>query len=443
MIYSQKTGSAINESSGGLTEKELESAAKKYQDVSLGQIKDPDMIKDSDHTIGGKNNYVIKPEEITSKFTADAKICADAKKDLATAQKNKSIFNINNEAYAALDLSDIERSDEFKEIMYEYMDLEDDTTKKVMFALNEAEQDRMGVSLTSRLYEAIIDRVDDIDFGEIPRTRGDITKLPNYSSLKECHALMTSTLKHFKEGEAPIRTLATALSNIESRTKLWTRAYGLNVEFPMVIYNTMVLAIVQATAYMISMCVDYIKSPTAEKFDIVIDRSALNKSKDHMVFDSLDKFNAACANGSVDKAIDACLRENVKNFSGSVLALSSVGAIVVLLSIIPIIKELVFLFYYSRVKVADYFEAQSSLLEMNAYNLESGQTLVKTGQDARKVAEKQVNIAGKFRKIAEKIAVDNKSAESKATKEIVNDRKKFKADDVIDQAPDAMTSALF
>lgn len=447
MIYSQKTGELLNEGCStkpALSEKDLLSAASKYENDSLGHIDDPDMVKKTDHTIGkGEYGSMIKPEVNDCHFTSDAKIKAQAAKDEATAKKNRSIFQINNEAYMNLDLSDIERSPEFNEMIYEYMDLADDTTRKVLFAMNEAEQDKMGISLTSRLYEAIIDKVDDIDFGEIPRTRGNITKLPNYDSIKETHRLMVDTLKHFKEADAPVSTLIRAMSNIESRTNAWVRAYNLNVEFPMVIYNTIVLAIIQATSYMLSCCVDFIKSPTSDKFDIIIDRSRLNKSKDHMVFDSLEKFNAACEKGSVDKAIEACLRENVKNFSGSIMALAPIGAIIVLLSVIPIIKELIFLFYYSRVKVSDYFEAQSSLLEINAYNLESGQTMVRTGQDAKKIAEKQVTIAGKFRKISEKIAIDGKTAENQAGKALVADSKKLKADDVVSQCPDAMTSALF
>lgn len=447
MIYSNKTGSAINEYAGlsGFGANELEKAGNKYTNKELEHIKDADAGKTGTKKLLDDYTYdSIKPEVNNSKdFSADPTIVKKAKADETEAQKNKSIFRINESAYSQLDLSGIERTPEFNEMIYEYMDLEDNTTRKVLFAMNEAEQDRMGISLTSRLYETIIDRIDDIDFGEIPRTRGDITKLPNYGSLKDCIQLMTEVLKHYNEGSSQITTLVKAMNNIESRTKSWVRAYSLNIEFPMVIYNTIVLALIQSTTYMLSMCIDFIKSPTADKFDIVVDRGALNKSKDHMVFESLEKFNAACDKGAVDKCIEACLRENVKNFSGSLVALAPIGAIVAILAIIPCIKELVFLYYYSRVKVSDYFEAQSNILELNAYNIESGNGLVKTGQDAKKVAEKQVAVAAKFRTISEKIAVDNKSAERQASNALVSERKKLKADDVVSTAPDAITSALF
>ena len=356
--------------------------------------------------------------------------------------KNERKFKINEEAYHELDLSNIERSQDFNEFIYENFDLEDQTTRMVLFAMNEAEQDRVMLSMTSRLYDSIIDKVDDIDFGEIPSTRGDITKLSNYNKLKECMSLMKDMLKHFKEADKPVDILVEAISNIESRTNLWKRCYNLDIEFGMIIYNTIVLAIIESTSYILSMCVDFLKSPTSDSFEIVVDRGKLNKSKNHMLFESLEKFNSSCRKGQLDKAVEGCVKANVKNFSGGV-GLTIISVLAIIIAIIPIIKELVFLFYYTRVKASDYFEAQSNLLEINAYNLEAGDR-IRTGEDAKKIAEKQMAVAARFRKISNAIAVDAKTAESKASTALVNDRKKKAVvDDVVDVAPDAMTSALF
>ena len=356
--------------------------------------------------------------------------------------KNERKFKINEEAYHELDLSNIERSQDFNEFIYENFDLEDQTTRMVLFAMNEAEQDRVMLSMTSRLYDSIIDKVDDIDFGEIPSTRGDITKLSNYNKLKECMSLMKDMLKHFKEADKPVDILVEAISNIESRTNLWKRCYNLDIEFGMIIYNTIVLAIIESTSYILSMCVDFLKSPTSDSFEIVVDRGKLNKSKNHMLFESLEKFNNSCRKGQLDKAVEGCVKANVKNFSGGV-GLTIISVLAIIIAIIPIIKELVFLFYYTRVKASDYFEAQSNLLEINAYNLETGDR-IRTGEDAKKIAEKQMAVAARFRKISNAIAVDAKTAESKASTALVNDRKKKAVvDDVVDVAPDAMTSALF
>jgi hypothetical protein len=52
-------------------------------------------------------------------------------------------------------------------------------------------------------------------------------------------------------------------------------------------------------------------------------------------------------------------------------------------------------------------------------------------------------IATRFRKISDTLAVDAKSAEVKATKEISSSNKKFKADEVMDEVPDSAAAALF
>ena len=52
-------------------------------------------------------------------------------------------------------------------------------------------------------------------------------------------------------------------------------------------------------------------------------------------------------------------------------------------------------------------------------------------------------IATKFRKVSDFIAVDAKAAEVKATKEITSNKKKYKADEVLDEVPDSATAALF
>lgn len=357
------------------------------------------------------------------------------------APKERKI-KINNEAYRALDLSDIEMTDRFAKFISENMDMSDEVTRQCMFACNEAEQDRIMMSLTAKMYDALIDKADDIDFGEIPMSRGQMSKLSCYDKLQECMKLMYEMFKHFKENEAPLNTIMEAIRNVESREAIWKRAYNLNIELPMIMYNTTVMAIIDTIAYILAMCVDFIKSPGSDKFEVVIDKSRLIKSKNYMLYESLVKFNAACKNGSIDKAINACISNNVKNFVGGA-ALSIVGIVSFIVVVTGLLKEFVFTFYYSKVKISDKIEEISNMIELNAYNIESGDVMIKTGSDAHRVAEKQMAAATRFRKLANAIAIDGKTAEAKATNEIAKSKKKATADDVLDFAPDAVTSALF
>ena len=232
--------------------------------------------------------------------------------------------------------------------MEQYFDIEDNNTRKILLAVNEEDQNKVLVGLTSKLYESIIDKVDDIDFGEIPMSKGDITKLSNYQTLLECTETMTRLLIEFKQDTKPIDTIRTAIDNIMNSTHIWKRAFSGNIELPMVVYNTTVLAIIEATTYMISMCVEYIKVPSSDTFQITIDKSALAKTKGHMIFDNLVKFNDAYRKGQITNAMEYVIKENVKNFAGTTIGAGAalIGITALLFCIVPIIRELIFLFYY-------------------------------------------------------------------------------------------------
>lgn len=343
----------------------------------------------------------------------------------------------------------IYRSPEYTRAMNEFFNFADAETRKILLAVNEADQNKVLVSLTSKLYDNVVDKVDDIDFGEIEMTKGDIEKLPNFKTLHECLNNMARLLIEFKQDTKPVDTIAECVSNLYESKSMWTKAYAVNAELPMVTYNTMVLAVIEATSYMVSMCVEFIKSPSQDTMQILIDKSALTKSKGHMLFKNIELFNSAFNKGQVEKAMMHIIGENAKkkNFVG-IYGGIGVGAAVVgiaglLFCIIPLIRELIFLFYYNRVRISDFFEVQADLLQVNAYNVENNR-LDLTKEERKNISAKQMKTAEKFRKVSRAIAVEVSTAESKATKEVKNeDNKKYKASDIMEELPDSASSALF
>ena len=356
------------------------------------------------------------------------------------------------------DWRNIYRSDEYTRAMNEYFDITDRETRKVLLAVNEADQNKVLVSLTSKLYDNVVDRVDDIDFGEIERTRGDIQALPNFPTLHECLNNMARLLIEFKQDTKPIDTIAESVSNIIESKNIWTKAYAINAELPMITYNTITLAIIEATSYMVSMCVDFVKSPSQDTMQIMIDKSALTKSKGHLLFKNLESFNEAYRKGQVDKAMNHILDEAAskktldpakKNFlglgiyTGGAAVAAVIGVAGLLFCIIPIIRELIFLFFYYRVRISEFFDVQADLLQVNAYNVQNNR-LDLTKDERKKISTKQMKVAEDFRKVAKKIAVDGAAAEKSASKDIkVEDSKKYKAEEIMDELPDSAASALF
>ncbi len=336
------------------------------------------------------------------------------------------------------------RSPEYLKIIDEFFDCNHNETRRILLAVDEADQNQVLASLTHKLYDNIVERVDDIDFGTIPDTKGDITKLENYPKLVQCIETITALLKEYKQDTSKnIDIISEALGNIVDRKKLFERAFAYKVELPMIMYSTMSLSVVSSVSFIITSCIEFIKSPNQDTFDVELDKVALLKTKENLLFTNLQKFNESCRKGQFDNAMEFVIKNNIKNLTGAEvgLVIGGITLVGILLNIIPILRELIFFFYYSRVRVSDYFDIQADLLQMNAHSLEYNAE--KDVEEKKRIVAKQMKIVELFRKISNKLAINNKQAEVSTTKEITNNTKRYRTDEVLDSIPDSATSSLF
>ena len=65
-------------------------------------------------------------------------------------------------------------------------DLSDSRTRKKLLYCTEDSKVNNLEYLANKLYGFIKQKVDEIDFGTIPKSKGDITKIENYDNLIEC-----------------------------------------------------------------------------------------------------------------------------------------------------------------------------------------------------------------------------------------------------------------
>ena len=326
-----------------------------------------------------------------------------------------------------------------------YFDNEDDMTRAILLSVNEADQNVVMTSLANKLYSHIVDKVDDIDFGTIPNSRGDITKIDNFEELVDCINIISDILQQYHQDTSPVETVNLAIQNMIDRTDMFTKAYKLNVEMPIIVYNTITLAIVSSVSYLISSCIEFVKLPEDKGFEIAMDKVGAVKVREAIVFDDLNRFNKICGDGSFDKAMDFVIKQNANNFAGASFvfgASSAIVSIAIIIGIIPLIRELIFFFYYARAKMSDYFDVQSSILMINAYNIENN--LTRDANQRKQIAAKQRKIADVFKKISNTLKVNLKTGEKKAVDETNKlDKQKYKHDEVLDTIPDSSNSVLF
>lgn len=328
----------------------------------------------------------------------------------------------------------IYRSPEFEKVVNEYFDLTDKETFSYLRSIEEADQNKLITALTSKLYDKMVEKVDQIDFGDIPKSRGDITKLPNYEKVVDCIDIIKGILINSKQDLEPILIIENTVKNLNEYKDIFIRGYQLNMEMPMMIYNTVVLSVYSGLSVLISSCIEFIKSTDNTGFDIALDKVQLKKTKDSLLFRNLKMINMAFNDKSLPESLNAVLRQNTNNFVGTVGVLAGIKSaamvMTVLLFIFRYIKDIVYYFYFIRVKVSDYFDAQSALLQMNAYNLAAKGS--NNEKDIKEIQEKQLKIANGFKKIANVLEVKKNKAEVAAEKESKNFEKKLKIGDVSD-----------
>lgn len=476
---------------------------------------------------------------------------------------------------------------EFDQIIREHFDLSDRYTRKYIASITEdAQRDQLLTALSSALYNKIVTKVDDIDFGSIPKSRGDITKVQGFESTEECLNIIRNLVIEYKQDPAIVDIVISAVNNVRERKALFMKGFALNAELPMLIYDTIVLAIERSTSLMIATCIEYIKDPTSTNMKMALDKAAYTKTMDDMLFKELINFNNMCHNGQMDKTLDSVMKnpvkfrsakEEVENLYNTVhpideedptspempdtnndspfdtdstvepfenkfadaqpmtddedipapnefpeysedpaedeapededdidldlvlhyadnevedevepeniptvnpsddvyssdtpitefdededdetnsgvpyypeseepveeiaplvaigggLVIGTITAAVVLPKtlklIISSLQVLIYNFYYTKIKLSEYLEIQADLIEANANDLQYSSDSTLSDKDRKKVVKKQLKIAAKLRKWANKLSIDNKTTSNKAKQQINNDNKNDK-----------------
>lgn len=336
----------------------------------------------------------------------------------------------------------------YNDIIYEYFDPSNSSDFMKLMSIHEQdEQDRVLANLATKLYEHIVNEITDVDFGDIPKSKGDITKIPNYLDMVDSVNIIHDICVRAKQSTEATDTIFKAIDNLKANKAIWRRSFDLNVSLGINTYNTLALAIVCSTSLIISSSIEFIKEPGGN-FEFVLDKVEHAKTMNSVLFKSLKEFNKGCENGEFMKAISVAneskrnisecelmsfdenailytllrtARDTLKNIhggkgaigTGSVAAgvIGNVGTIALLVAIIiPAIRNAVSWLYNSKQKLSDYFAIQAALVEMNANNLRLNQS--KSEAERNKIADKQMKWVSKFRSLSNTLSTKMKKAET-------------------------------
>lgn len=348
--------------------------------------------------------------------------------------------------------------DEYMSVVKEYFDVTDNTTRRCLLSINEADQNQVMASLANKLYNIICKKATDIDFGLIPNSKGDINNIPNFTDIWNSLQTVRELIVNSKQSTAQIDSIIHCIENLQKSKYIWEKAFHINNDLACMYYNTMALSIVSATSIYISSAIEFIKNPDSDGVDMELSRVAKNKSKDGLLFTNIEKFNKAYQKGEIEKTMGGLLKvqkdmhesgmvvsESVTLLSlltgflaGSIPAVAAsavfIGALITL--IIPMMHQLTTFYYHMRIKLSEYLELESQIIRLNAEKLKYDRS--KSEDEKKKIADKQRKIADKFYNTAQKISIKSTKADKLADAECKDDQNtKYKIDDVSDNMPDS------
>ena len=180
------------------------------------------------------------------------------------------------------------------QVLRENFDISDKATRKYLVSLDEDDKSAVATALASALYDKIVKRVDDIDFGTIPKSMGDITKVDGFDNTVECLNIIKNLVIEYKESTEIVDTVINAIENVKSRKATFIRGFATKTDLVTTTYNLIVLAIEHSVSFLISVCIEYIKNSDTKTIDMALDKTAYNNAHDNLLFEQLISFNSSC-----------------------------------------------------------------------------------------------------------------------------------------------------
>ena len=197
---------------------------------------------------------------------------------------------------------------DYDKIINENFDISDAPTRKCLVHLTEAEESQMLSALSNALYGKIVGNVDKIDFGTIPRSRGDITKVDGFDNTVECLDIIKKLVIEYRQDTTIVDNVLNAVKNVESRKKMFMKAFATNTQLPVIMYNLIVMSIEQCVSFLIAVCIQYIKDPETKTMKAALDKVAYYNASQNVLYEQIVAFNESCDNLSFDKVMEEALK---------------------------------------------------------------------------------------------------------------------------------------
>lgn len=263
--------------------------------------------------------------------------------------------------------------------------------------LSEANQVQVTDEALTGMMKFITDKYNSLDFSEIEKSAGDITRfkysgmiLENVLTLENIYTNANDEgAKKYLDVVVAIRAIMT---HLEERRESYITLYRSGNGVVQLLYTSLVAGCLYATGTLVCNTIRFVTTEKDTPCEVLYDEIPGTMKHVHI------KNVVAAANDlrSVNQVLDAFtkpenrvrMNEAVTLSAGTIAVMSIAGIILLIPKIIVLIREIIYSIYYSRVKLAEMLELQQDLLKTNIESLEAGRGSKKVIARQKKIAQK-------------------------------------------------------
>jgi hypothetical protein len=229
--------------------------------------------------------------------------------------------------------------------------------------------------MIQKLYADIISK-NNIDYGKIPLSKGNVTAYEHYGDISKTLEILNSLLDEKNVEELNLTNklhnlLITGRGDFEFGFKF-------DIEFLKLTYNTLTMTLHDMINLCIVAYVDYLKEVKHIEFQFKTFKRA-----DRMVLKATRDFIKSYEKGEWSKIV-AHFKKNSSNFVGTLLTYAvpmlptsvmvSGGVVLGIVALLFTIRTLIYLYYSSSMKINQYIKVQSDFLKVSIDNSADGNT---------------------------------------------------------------------
>lgn len=290
----------------------------------------------------------------------------------------------------------------------------------------------MDATLTSML-KFITDKYNALDFSEIEKSAGDITRFKynaliteNLYTLRSIYNNADASDPGVKKYTEVIDAINTVMNHLKDNRERYSVLYKHGNGLVQLMYTSLVAACLYSIGTLITNTIRFVTVEQDTDCQIMYDEIPGTMKHIHIknvisAANDISSYNKILDEFYINAANKKSVNESIT--TSSVVTVLGISALIVYLipKLITLIREIIYSIYYSRVKLSDMLALQEDLLRTNIESLEAG-------RGKKKIIVKQKKIVERLDKFRNKISLKIDATNSLTKSEITRENKTMKID---------------